>query len=207
MPRPAYDKVQNSLLEACKKLFLENGIRGTEMQQIASEAEISRSTLYRYISDKDQLVFMVATDLMFEMTNFCLNRAVDSEANGLAKLRHFSCILTQFLLSHPELVRFLAEFDLMYGTRSFDIPEAKLYTEGMDKLRYREAQFLFEGLSDGSIRSMDDPMRFASILSHTIYGLAKSSLAGMLLAGNSYSVPNESLILNAVDILIDSIRA
>ncbi len=207
MPRPAYDKVQNSLLEACKKLFQENGIRDTEMQQIAVEAGISRSTLYRYITDKDQLVFMVATDLIFELVNRCLSHAMEPNANGLTKLRNFSYILAREIVSQPGLARFLTEFNLLYGSRQFDMPEARMYTEGMDKLMHREAQFLFEGLSDGSIRPMDEPMLFATILIHTIYGLSKLTITANLFSGSTYALPSERIIQNAVDILIDSIKA
>ena len=60
MPRPAYDKVQDSLLEACKKLFLENGIRDTEMQQIAA-AGIARAG----VSSATVVVLMLPPMILF----------------------------------------------------------------------------------------------------------------------------------------------
>lgn len=49
-------------------------------------------------------------------------------------------------------------------------------------------------------------MGFTGILMHTICSLAKSSITAELLKGYTYSVPDENIIHNAVDILIDSIR-
>lgn len=207
MPRPAYDNVQESLLTACTKLFLSEGIRETEMQQIAVHAGISRSTLYRYVNDKDQLVFMVATDLMYRTVNRCVSVSTESQQNGLEKLRHFCHTFAAELTGMPGLVRFLSEIKLIYGARPAETPEAKMYTEGVSRLLHREAQFLFEGLSDGSIRCLEDPMGFISLLIHTIHGLATCTLASEMYNGTIYTTSNLEEINRTVDILLDSIRA
>ena len=207
MPRPAYDHVQEALLEACSDLFLSVGIRDTEMQQIATRAGISRSTLYRYITDKAQLVFMVATDLMFRTTNRCLACAMDPEQNGYEKLKRFSHVLAREVNNNPGFIRFLSELELLYGKGPLDTPEARMYTEGMVKLIHREAQFLFEGMADGSIRSMEDPMGFISMLIHTVYGLSKCTIMGGLFTGAAYAVATIDDIDRTLDILMESVQA
>ena len=207
MARPAYDRTQEQILDACKELFLLNGIRDTEMQQIAVRAGVSRSTLYRYNSDRDQLVFMVATDLMFEMTNSCLAFSTEGGVSGCEKLRSFSHELARRVVTTPGFIRFLSEMDLMYGSRTLDYPEARLFIEGMEKLTHREAQFLFEGLADDSIRGMEDPMGFTAILIHTIYGLAKCTIMGGLLGGRRYTASNLEEIDRAIDMMLEQVRA
>ena len=125
----------------------------------------------------------------------------------IEKLKRFSHILVSELTSRPDFVRFLTEFDLIYGGRADDTPDTRLYAECMDKLIHREAQFLFEGMSDGSVRPMDDPMLFNATLIHTIYGLAKCAIPGGLLSASRYTIPDERVITAAVDILVDSVRA
>ncbi len=207
VPRPAYDNVQNTLIATCKELFLENGISGTEMQQIATAAGISRSTLYRYVNDKDQLAFMVALDLLFALTNQCLAFSMDSAQNGFQKLSHFAHLLAEEITRDMRFVRFLSEFDLLYGKQLPTFPEAQPYPDFMNKLLNRQAQFLFEGLADGSIRNMDNPLLFNAILIHTIYGLAIRSIPTGLFAGHTYAVPGEPVLNGAIDILLSAIRA
>ena len=207
MPRPAYDHIENTLLETCKDLFLHKGIRDTEMQEIANRAGISRSTLYRYMADKDELAFRVATDLLVDVINHCLADAKEPDQNGLEKLRRFSRELAREVTERPGLARFLEEMDILYGAYQSDRPEVKLYVESMEKLMHRQAQFLFEGLADGSIRSIEEPMRFAAILSHTIFSLAKSSTMSGLLRDTSYAATDLAEIHRAIDFMLNSVRA
>lgn len=49
--------VRQALEEAALRLFDRNGFAGTTVDQIASEAQVSRSTFFRYFTSKEALLF------------------------------------------------------------------------------------------------------------------------------------------------------
>ena len=46
---------RRAIVEAATTLFLENGYRGTSMDQIAAVARVSKQTVYKHFSDKEAL--------------------------------------------------------------------------------------------------------------------------------------------------------
>ena len=56
------EEIRSALVSTAKEKFLSNGIAGTEMKDIAASAGLSRSTLYRYMIDRNQLAFIVSSE-------------------------------------------------------------------------------------------------------------------------------------------------
>lgn len=47
------------LIETATRLFAQQGYRGTGIDQIASEAQVTKKTMYRYFASKDDLIMAV----------------------------------------------------------------------------------------------------------------------------------------------------
>lgn len=59
-PRPGRPKSLQkhaAILDAARRLFLDQGYEGTRMEQIAAEAGVSKLTVYNHFGDKDDLFF------------------------------------------------------------------------------------------------------------------------------------------------------
>jgi AcrR family transcriptional regulator len=52
------------VLDAARKLFLRNGLRGTTMEAIAREARIAKPTLYAHFADKDAVFLAILEQLL-----------------------------------------------------------------------------------------------------------------------------------------------
>lgn len=52
------------VLDAARKLFLRNGLRGTTMEAIAREARIAKPTLYAHFPDKDAVFLAILEQLL-----------------------------------------------------------------------------------------------------------------------------------------------
>jgi TetR/AcrR family transcriptional regulator, mexJK operon transcriptional repressor len=70
---------RRAILEAATVLFLENGYRGTSMDQIARVAQVSKQTVYKHFSDKESLFNAIVTATV--------NEASDSVAAGVRDLQ------------------------------------------------------------------------------------------------------------------------
>jgi TetR/AcrR family transcriptional regulator, mexJK operon transcriptional repressor len=55
---------RKAIIEAAAAAFLENGYLGTNMDQIASAAAVSKQTVYKHFSDKEQLFTEIIHDAM-----------------------------------------------------------------------------------------------------------------------------------------------
>ena len=67
------DEIQESILYASQKLFLQYGYEKTSIEKIARQAKISKSNLYNYFKSKDEI----------------FNRLTDKAANAFRKLIEF----------------------------------------------------------------------------------------------------------------------
>lgn len=54
--RPQPDDVRNAILDATLQLYLERGYAGTNTDEIAAMSSVSKQTIYRHFTDKDDLV-------------------------------------------------------------------------------------------------------------------------------------------------------
>lgn len=55
---------RNNILEAAKRLFIEKGTAGTTMDDIAREADYSKTTLYAYFKSKDEIFSYIVYENM-----------------------------------------------------------------------------------------------------------------------------------------------
>src|SRR5437588_255311 len=55
------ERKRRAIVEAATVLFLENGYRGTSMEQIATVARVSKQTVYKHFSDKEALFNAIVT--------------------------------------------------------------------------------------------------------------------------------------------------
>jgi TetR/AcrR family transcriptional repressor of mexJK operon len=55
---------RQTILAAGRQLFLDNGYRGTSVDQIAASAEVSKQTVYKHFGDKHELLLAIVDDAL-----------------------------------------------------------------------------------------------------------------------------------------------
>ncbi len=124
--------VEAKILEAATTVFIQKGLSGTSMQEIADEAHISRTSLHYYYRNKDKLfdaVFEHVIDsFLAQMVNI-----VNADIPLSIKLGQFVDEYLNFMLENPGYASFMVH-DLnacperMVGlilSRNFDIEKLK----------------------------------------------------------------------------------
>lgn len=201
------EEIRQKLLDAAKSLFLEKGIERTEMKMVAERSGLSRSTLYRYTTDKNQLVFMVSISIITDFTDRSMDIDVVPGDTGFIKLRKFSQNMIDILSKDPSISRFFGEFDRLFSGEYPDIPEAQEYSQLMNKLLNKDAQFLFEGMADGSIIPLERPLLFLSTLLNAILALAERLLPRDTHYQREHHAGSRDIIDEALRILLESVKA
>ena len=73
---------KNNIIESAKKLFNTKGVEQTTMDDIAKEADYSKSTIYVYFKSKDEIYYSIAGEymnLLKERLEDCTIKLEDSE--------------------------------------------------------------------------------------------------------------------------------
>jgi TetR/AcrR family transcriptional regulator, cholesterol catabolism regulator len=76
--RVAYRR--NELVEVATKLFLERGFHGTSIRDIVRACSFNVASLYMYVSSKEDILFLVAQDLMNDISLKLSETILDPES-------------------------------------------------------------------------------------------------------------------------------
>jgi AcrR family transcriptional regulator len=94
------------ILDAARKVFLENGFDGATMQQIANEAGINKALLHYYFRSKDRLFEAVFIEAFGKMVPNLL-KIFTSEAEFTEKIRGLVQTYITALQQYPQIPQFI----------------------------------------------------------------------------------------------------
>jgi TetR/AcrR family transcriptional regulator len=100
------DNSGEKILGAAKKVFLEKGMSGARMQDIADEAGINKALLHYYFKSKEKLfemIFKEASSLFFSK----ITGIVESKMPLFEKIENFCSAYIDMLLQNPYLPLFV----------------------------------------------------------------------------------------------------
>lgn len=167
------DKTRERILETAQRLFVRQGLFATQMQDVAKEIGISRTSLYRYYRDKFDLATAIVNKMFHHMRAMWQEEEAERIAglNGLARV---DCFLREYWLSprFSEELYYMAEYDAFFsGVRV--TPELNLrIKQALDTdFKYPIIPFLQQGMSDGSIRPDLNPHLAAVTIVNAVRGL------------------------------------
>ncbi len=112
------------ILDAARKVFLDNGFDGATMQQIANEAGINKALLHYYFRSKDRLFEAVFIEAFGQMVPNLL-KIFTSEAQFTDKIRGLVETYISALQQYPQIPQFILHelhrnpgriIDLMHST-------------------------------------------------------------------------------------------
>jgi TetR/AcrR family transcriptional regulator len=97
---------ERRILEVAKKVFVQKGLDGTSMQDIASAADISRTSLHYYFRNKRRLFETVLDDLMGRLLPQ-VEEILFTDRDFREKLGRFVSVYLNIFLENPYLPNFV----------------------------------------------------------------------------------------------------
>ena len=97
------------ILEAARKLFLEQGIYGTTMIDIAAEAGVERRTLYNYYENMEILAMELQVQYLMALQDAWVD--VDDSQSGFEQARALLTSYCDYCITNPDLVNYTVQFD------------------------------------------------------------------------------------------------
>lgn len=145
------------ILDAARKLFLRDGIERVAITEIATEAGLTRVTLYQYFANKEEIAWALARSIFEQMRQGGLEQYVLDASTGYEAIKRLFTSLTDEFLRDLDQISFLAQFDYLYAR---DWPAERMIE--LEALVFPEMQHIFadlvrRGITDGSLRPDLDP--------------------------------------------------
>lgn len=97
---------QQRILEAARKVFLEKGMAGARMQDIANEAGINKALLHYYFTSKDMLFEQIFANTSQTFVPH-INEIIESDMPLFEKIEHICDDYISMLMKNPFMPLFL----------------------------------------------------------------------------------------------------
>jgi AcrR family transcriptional regulator len=168
MPEGRTERKQAAITNAATELFLRDGYRGTSMDDIAAAAGVSKQTVYKQFTDKEQLFCDVveglvnaASDPVYEaVRGLQLSDDLETELRAVAR-RQLELVLEPRLMQLRRLV--IAE-----ATRFPKL--GKVFFDQGPRRTIDALALTFRQLSDRGLLRIDDPLVAASHFNWLVMG-------------------------------------
>lgn len=195
-------KTRSSIIEAAKRLSQSQGVIDMSMQEVADACKITRTTLYDYFANKNELLSAIVYEWIVELYDFTL--PAPGYMDGFEKTRLFVHALFDRLLEKRHIMRFLLAYYQLNGTED---PEEQQTHERIveEQKRYFVFSILREGVEDGSISSENTEVKFRVVLEHVLalgyrYALRDTGFIG-------WETPlDQSILRSSIDAVLTILR-
>lgn len=145
-------KRRAELIDVATKLFLKNGFHKTSVRQIVRACSFNLASLYMYISSKEDILFLVAQELMTDKKK-SLQRARDQSLSPLDAFK------TSFRVYCDIIRRYRKHVKLLYREMDnlpWDRQEIVLESETVVQDLFRE--LIDAGIEDGTMRHVNSAL-------------------------------------------------
>lgn len=202
------DRQRRLILSTARMLFAQQGIERVSLADIVIAAGLTRSTIYQYFSNKDDLVWALCQEILEHPMPSTRQALQDNSGTAYQKIASLLASMGDQLADDPDAVRFMSQFDYLYA-RDWSADrmlalEALLFP---GPLRELLASIVRAGIADGSLRPDIDPEL-------TLHALVNAAVATQRRLASmpahieaEYGQPAERLFHETCRILLEGIKA
>ena len=163
------DLKRDYIIDSAKKLFLAKSIGEITIKDISAVSGIGEATIYRYFTNKENLVTAVSLSLQQDILKVQFD---DTNSSGLDNIQNFFNLFRNIFVEHREYVKFIAEFDIVY-LNTIENKENKQYSLSLDVFYDLFIKFYNQGLEDKSVKEVKDIKLYYYTSTHSLLELCK----------------------------------
>lgn len=196
---------QYNIIDAAEKLFSEKGIVQTTMDDIAKEAQYSKSTIYVYFKSKEEIYSHIVRKSMVMLRNHLKDLLENS--NGYEEMFKNICY---------ELVRFQEEYPLYFesisgyiGCENEDFKEQPVlydvYLLG-EEVNQMLVQMVNQGMEESFFKSNLEPLHTVLIMWASICGIIRMAVQKQAYLEERTNCSKQHFLEYGFTMLLQSIR-
>ena len=139
------------IASAASALFMEKGIAGTSMDDIAKAAGYSKATLYVYFENKEEIVGILVLDSMKKLYNYIVS-ALEQQETTKERYRFICRGLVQYQEEFPFYFKTaLDKINIDFESCDYLPEEKETYRIG-EEINEKLKEFLISGMEKGDLR-------------------------------------------------------
>ncbi|CEA13710.1 TetR/AcrR family transcriptional regulator [Methanobacterium formicicum] len=196
------ERKANEITDAAEKCFFKKGYDKTTMDEIAAQLELTKTAIYRYFENKEELYFSVAVRGV-KILNKMMIEEFSSQNNGREKILKTCYAFKKFYKQFPDYCQVLTEAHDR-DPNSLDTP----HIQELIKIDQQNLGIICDaidiGKKDGSIREDINTFLTALYLVKSTLNIFSSSLSTIYYLG-LFEMSKEDLIEHSLDLMIHSI--
>ncbi|MEF8797546.1 MAG: TetR/AcrR family transcriptional regulator [Salinivenus sp.] len=189
---------RRTIVDAAETVLQEKGRDDMTMADIADEARLSRSLLYVYFEDMDDIVLGV-THRGLQALRERFEAAAAAHETGLRQIRAIGEAYVAFACEAPTHFDLVAQFEARPAAPDDATERERQCLAEADRVMEAMIDAIQRGIDDGSIRSTLDPTRTALTLwghTHGLIQLAANKGPGL---EQRYGLDAETLVTHGLD--------
>ena len=193
---------ENKILNAAEDEFIEKGLTGARMQQIADKAGINKALLHYYYRSKDKLFEVIFSTILKTLIPK-IKRIINEDVDLYSKIRNFANEYITMLQEKPHIPGFIIH---ELGTNPDRL--AKIFGKLEIDISYIKNQ-INEEIKKGNIRDIQAEQLIINLLSLCIFPVIARPLAEPILFSSNkedYNKMIEDRKTEVGNFIIDSIK-
>lgn len=194
------------LLNAAEDLFISRGIEVVTIIDIAEAANITRPTLYKYFSCKEDMAIEIFKSVAGGWANDDRERVWSSRDTGYETVKRFILTHIQRMFDNIREASFIAEFNYLYA-KHWTGPEAlEIIREALGEGEANLRKAVNTGQTDGSIRAdISTDMLIASIFNLNSGLMNRIGELGPKLDAE-FSISSREIFIQIAELFLEGLR-
>jgi AcrR family transcriptional regulator len=154
-----HEMVMGQLMEAAERLFAQQGVAGTSLQELAEAVGLTRTGIYHYIRNKDDMLEALVQGFTLETAEDMRSLAADESAPAIDRLREAVTRAALKVAQNPRRFRLL-----LTSENSFPEPLAKQYRQARRDTLTGLADLVSQAIKEGACRPVEPELAAFGLL-------------------------------------------
>lgn len=157
-----HELVMSQLMEAAERLFAQQGVAGTSLQELADAVGLTRTGIYHYVKGKDQMLEELVRGFTVETAEDVRRLADAEEPSAYDRLHEAVTNMAERVATHPQRFRLLL-------TSEGALPDAlaEQYRDARRETLHGLTDLVDQAIASGACRAVD-----AELAAFTLAGMA-----------------------------------
>jgi len=195
-------ETQEDILKAARSIFIQKGLAGSRMQEIADKAGINKALLHYYYKTKEKLFEQIFKEAFVKMMR-PLSTFLADDSELFQKIRNICHHYNKSLIEFPFLPNFIMNEINTDPSRIIKM----IMDEGMQNGRDRTMAQIKEAVDSGKIRPIDPRELILNIISLSIFPfISQPVISKFLYSGDDMNKVLKSRADGVADFVIQSIK-
>jgi AcrR family transcriptional regulator len=206
--RKEREKLQRKqeIITAAEKIFFSKGFINATMDDIASQAELSKGTIYLYFKNKEELFNVFVHQAISKLYDLFVEYS-SKQNSGILKVKAIGEAYIKFYFDYPNYYQAIM-YDESQVTHEFTLSNLD---DEVTTIKMATNQFFIdtiqEGINDGSINKNLDPLKTSLILWGETLGVLQLVTLKSALLEKKMNLSSEKLISYFFELTYNMLKA